>query len=278
MRQTIKEVDTNIAYRWFLGVDFTETISHFSTFGKNYVCRFRDTTLFEEIFTQILNQAIEAGFVSEEVLYIDSTHIKANVNKHKFSNQLLRQEAKVYQTELENEINEQRIQEGKRPFISPMESELKKQKISVADPESGYYVKGEREKQFAYSAHTACDDHGFILDIILSPGNVHDSQVAIDLIQKVRMRHVKIHAVAADAAYKTPTITHFLHQIGLRPVLPYTSPKGARTNFDRLILSMMSILTVTCVLKMKYYHSPRLLVKVIEHINRIPKSAKAVHY
>ena len=31
-----------------------------------------------------------------------------------------------------------------------------KEKISKADPESGYYVKGEREKQFAYSAHTSC--------------------------------------------------------------------------------------------------------------------------
>lgn len=36
MRQTIKEVDTNLAYRWFLGLDFNEKIPNFSTFGKNY--------------------------------------------------------------------------------------------------------------------------------------------------------------------------------------------------------------------------------------------------
>ena len=34
MRQTIKEVDTNVAYRWFLGYSFEEKIPHFSTFGK----------------------------------------------------------------------------------------------------------------------------------------------------------------------------------------------------------------------------------------------------
>ncbi|EAD9710104.1 transposase, partial [Listeria monocytogenes] len=37
MRQTIKEVETNMAYRWFLGYDFNQKIPHFSTFGKNYV-------------------------------------------------------------------------------------------------------------------------------------------------------------------------------------------------------------------------------------------------
>ncbi|OAK67460.1 hypothetical protein ABB05_20205 [Lederbergia galactosidilytica] len=32
MRQTIKEIETNVAYRWFLG--FHTKVPHFSTFGK----------------------------------------------------------------------------------------------------------------------------------------------------------------------------------------------------------------------------------------------------
>lgn len=36
MRQTIKEIETNVAYRWFIGYGFSEKIPHFSTFGKNY--------------------------------------------------------------------------------------------------------------------------------------------------------------------------------------------------------------------------------------------------
>ena len=80
-------------------------------------------------------------------------------------------EAKAYQDELEDEINRQRIEAGKRPFTLDLEKEvkLKERKISKADPESGYYVKGEREKQFAYSAHTSCDDNGFILSTIITP-------------------------------------------------------------------------------------------------------------
>ncbi len=47
MRQTIKEIETNVAYRWFLGFGFEDKIPHFSTFGKNYVRRFRDSDVFE---------------------------------------------------------------------------------------------------------------------------------------------------------------------------------------------------------------------------------------
>ena len=51
MRQTMKEIEVNVAYRWFLGLDMLDPIPHFSTFGKNYTRRFKDTDLFEQIFS-----------------------------------------------------------------------------------------------------------------------------------------------------------------------------------------------------------------------------------
>ncbi|MGX8238803.1 transposase, partial [Exiguobacterium undae] len=63
MRRTIKEIETNVAYRWFLGIGLDEKVPHFSTFGKNYVRRFQDTDVFETIFYRILSQAVDAGFV-----------------------------------------------------------------------------------------------------------------------------------------------------------------------------------------------------------------------
>ena len=50
MRQTIKEIEVNVAYRWFLGLELIDPVPHFSTFGKNYTRRFKDTDLFEQIF------------------------------------------------------------------------------------------------------------------------------------------------------------------------------------------------------------------------------------
>ena len=34
MRQTMKEIEVNVAYRWFLGLDMMDPVPHFSTFGK----------------------------------------------------------------------------------------------------------------------------------------------------------------------------------------------------------------------------------------------------
>ena len=54
MRQTKKDIEVNVPYRWFLGYSLTEKIPHFSTFNKNYERRFKDTDLFEVIFKKIL--------------------------------------------------------------------------------------------------------------------------------------------------------------------------------------------------------------------------------
>ena len=42
MRQTIKDIEVNIAYRWFLGLSLNDKIPHFTTYGKNYNRRFQD--------------------------------------------------------------------------------------------------------------------------------------------------------------------------------------------------------------------------------------------
>ena len=61
MRQTMKEIEVNVAYRWFLGLDMLDPVPHFSTFGKNYTRRFKDTDLFEHIFSQILEKSTDGN-------------------------------------------------------------------------------------------------------------------------------------------------------------------------------------------------------------------------
>ena len=96
MRQTIKEIDVNMAYRWFLGYGMTDKVPHFSTFGKNYVRRFADSDIFENIFEQILLEAVKCKFVDASAVFIDATHIKANANNKKAVNEVVKVEAKHY--------------------------------------------------------------------------------------------------------------------------------------------------------------------------------------
>jgi transposase len=227
MRKTIEEIETNLAYRWFLGYGFHDKVPHFSTFGKNYERRFKDTDLFEQIFYRILKQATEKKLVSSEHVFIDSTHVKASANKRKFEKKVVRKETKAYQERLQQEINGDREEHGKNPFPPDKfeKEETKAIKESTTDPESGYYVKDERTKQFAYSFHAAADKNGFVLGTIVTPGNVHDSTMLEPLLEKVIENSGKPAAIAADAGYKTPAIAQYLIENEIRPALPYTRPR-----------------------------------------------------
>lgn len=96
---------------------------------------------------------------------------------------------------------------------------------STTDKESGMFYKNEKEKCFAYLAHTACDDANFILGFEVTAGNVHDSVAFEDVFNKVKERYEsEISAVAVDAGYKTPYISKLLLESGILPSMPYKRP------------------------------------------------------
>lgn len=235
MRQTIKEIEVNVAYRWFLGLGFHDAVPHFSTFGKNYTRRFAGTDLFEQIFSQILMQCMSRGLVETETLFVDSTHVKAAANKKKAKKVLVaKKTARYYEKELQEEIRKDREAHGKKPLKDnkpgsgglgtgrPEATELKEKKVSTVDEESGWFHKGDHEEVFAYSVETACDIHGWITDYSIHPGNEHDSVTFPEIYEKVKKRNPK--NLVMDAGYKVPPIAKRLIEDGIRPILPYKRP------------------------------------------------------
>jgi transposase len=154
MRQTIREIEVNVAYRWFLGLDLTSSVPHFSTFGKNYTRRFKGTNLFEQIFEKILEECFLHGMIDPSVIFVDATHIKANANKKKSIKKLVKVQAMGYESKLLQEINEDRQAHGKKPFADKEDDDedppTKEVQQSTSDPESGLFHKGEHKKDFAY--------------------------------------------------------------------------------------------------------------------------------
>ena len=101
MRQTIKEIEVNMAYRWFLGLDFIDPVPHFSTFGKNYTRRFKDTDLFEQIFARILEECMKYHLVDTSEIFVDATHVKACANSKKMRKRIAHEQALWYEEEPE---------------------------------------------------------------------------------------------------------------------------------------------------------------------------------
>lgn len=247
MRQTIKEIEVNVAYRWFLGLDMLDPVPHFSTFGKNYTRRFKDTDLFEQIFSHILEQCMKFHLIDTSVIFIDSTHVKACANSKKMRNRVAHQEALWFEEELKKEIDEDRKNHGKKPLkdkddndnnppssSSGSEKEPQKekeQKCSTTDPDSGWFHKGEHKQVFAYGVQTACDSNGWILGYTVHPGNQHDSRTFIDIYNKILKFHPE--KLGMDSGYRTPAIARRTIEDGIEPIMPYKRPQTKEGFFKK---------------------------------------------
>lgn len=231
MRQTIQEIQVNVAYRWFLGLSLTDPVPHFSTFGKNYKRRFEGTSIAQQIFSQILTQCLEANVIDAKAIFIDGTHVKACANGRKYTNDEVVVQAKWLADEMLEAVQEDRKNHGKKPLKNTeKESSTKSQKISPNDPESGWFHKGDHKQVFAYNIQTACDRKGWVLGYSVHSGNTHDTQAFPSLFEKI-IRFNPAYLIA-DAGYKTPTIAQFLLKQAITPVFPYTRPRRKPENRD----------------------------------------------
>lgn len=244
MRQTMKEIEVNVAYRWFLGLDFFDDVPHFSTFGKNYKRRFEGTDLFEQIFTQILLQCMKQGLVDTSTFYVDATHVKAAANSKKSKKILVaKKTAKFYDEQLREEIDKDREEHDKKPLKDKDDDdnnggnspagggEQKEKKVSTTDPESGWFHKGEHKEVFAYSVEAASDKHGWIMGYTIHPGNEHDSQTFPAIYEK--LKEYDPEKIVIDAGYKTPAIAKMLIDDGIIPIMPYKRPMTKKGSFRK---------------------------------------------
>lgn len=226
MRQTVKEIEVNLAYRWFLGFDFHDSIPHYSTFSKNYERRFVNTDIFENIFHEILRQINEKGLINKESIFVDSTHTKAYANKKKIENKIVRESYNNYVSRLNEEINEIRKSEGKKPLAIKTKKEI----ISTTDPECGMFHKGEKEKQLAYSTQVACDESGWVMGCKVFPGNLNDNNTAPEFLEEL-LKDDELENVVMDAGYTSPVVLNQILEKGKKPIVPYTRPKGAKKKY-----------------------------------------------
>lgn len=115
-RQLEREVKMNVACRWFLGLKLNDPVPDHSTISWNRRKRFHGTNIFQEVFDEIVLQAINHKMVGGRVLFSDSTHLKANANKNKYSREEVEVETREYMEDLNKAIDEDREKNGKKLY------------------------------------------------------------------------------------------------------------------------------------------------------------------
>jgi transposase len=264
MRATIKQCETDASFRWYLGIPFGQSVPHYSTFSQNYLRRYANTSIFEEIFEAILTLALKKKLVSGRDLFSDSTHIRANANSRKYTNQV-QTVVKQRKEALEREINGIREELGKETFEFSDESETKNTKVSTVDPQSGYYHRDEKEKGFMYLDHRTVDGlNNFIVDVHITPGNVHDSKPYLSRVDYILNKYgFSTKNVGLDSGYYSWEIMEALEQKDIFSAIAYrrfNTNREDRKNFtydqerDVYICPIGCVLPLRNIDKMGYKH------------------------
>jgi len=225
-RQLVKEIQVNVAYRCFLGFDFTTKVPNASTISQNRRRRFSDSTIYQDIFDEIVFFAMKKRLVDGKRLYTDSTHLKASANKNKFVLADVQKSTKSYLDQLEQDVTQDRAIHGKKPLkTKEREMELKEIKQSTTDPESGFMVRDGKPRGFFYLDHRTVDGKlAIITDTHVTPANVHDSIPYLARLDRQRERFgFIVEAVGLDAGYNTAAICKGLEDRNIFGVVAHHS-------------------------------------------------------
>jgi len=226
-RQLVREIQVNVAYRWFLGLKLTDVVFDASTLSQNRHRRYNDTSVAQDIFDTVVEQAIKHGLVDGTVLYTDSTHLKANANKNKFDKAIIAKSRSDYWDDLDAAIEEDREAHGKSPLKEKAKEPTSKEtKISTTDPDSGYMVRDGKPTGFFYLDHRTVDGKlGIITDTHATPASIHDSIPYLERLDRQRQRFdLDVRAVGLDAGYATAGIAKGLDDRGILGVTGYRRP------------------------------------------------------
>ncbi len=79
-RQIEQRIQTDVALRWYLGLDLFDRVPDHSTISQLRRRKPAFRKIFRNLFEAVVRQCIEKGLVSGRVVATDSTHVKANAS------------------------------------------------------------------------------------------------------------------------------------------------------------------------------------------------------
>ncbi len=81
VRELMRQVQVNLAYRWFIGYSLDEPLPDHSTLSRA-LSRFGDD-VFNELFQQSIARCQSSGLVEGQVLHVDATTIRADIDRER---------------------------------------------------------------------------------------------------------------------------------------------------------------------------------------------------
>lgn len=223
-RRLCREVQLNLAYRWFCRLTLEDKVPDHSTFSKNRYGRFSESGLFRGLFQAVVKQAQKHGLVKGQHLTVDATTVQANASLGSLEEIIIPYDPEEYLDKVERE----NPAEESLPD-NPDKKMTNTTHISRTDPDARLFRKQFERTKLAYSDNVLMDNASrVILDVEVTEPNLHqEGQVAGEMLQRSQFAYgIQPETVGGDKAYGYGPAVRGICEAGVKPHVGLAAAKG----------------------------------------------------
>ena len=220
-RALCREVQVNLAYRWFCGLSIEDKLPDHSAFWRARNERFRDSDIFRHVFERGVAACIGAGLVGGEGFAVDASLIEADANKCR----------SIPGEDWNKDIDPETARRAVKEYLATLDdpaygaaSDVTPKFISPSDPAAQWTGALRNAAFFAYADNYLIDvKFGIIMDVEASrairQAEVGASQTMIERTEECF--GIKPSWLAADTAYgAAPNLGWLVNTKDIAPHIP----------------------------------------------------------
>jgi transposase len=222
MRETLRIAQVDLSIRRFLGYGLTEALPHHATFSYAQCVRFAHSSVFEQLFTQVLARCRDAGLLDGSRLIVDATHVEADA-----ALKSLRAELEVIDGDGTDSGDEPAPERPALALAQRRSGPTPKRKASNAtalsrtDPDAKLRYKPGHRPHLVYRAQVATDPrHRVIVAVNAEPATGHEADSLSIIIDRSRWLRHKVAEIVADAGYASDAVYSDLAARGIEAFIP----------------------------------------------------------
>ena len=228
MRETLRVAEVDLSIRRFLGYGLTERLPHHATFSYAQCVRFASSSVFEQLFNQVLASCCDAGLLDGSRLIVDGTHVEANA-----ALKSLRAELEVIDGGGEDsEPSDASAETSPDPrprleLAAPRSGRTPKRKasnataVSRSDPDAKLRFKPGHRPHLVHRAQVATDPRARVIVAVRAESALgHEADSLPVIIDRARWLRHKVAEIVADAGYASAGTYQMLEERGITGYIP----------------------------------------------------------
>ena len=220
-RALCREVQVNLAYRWFCGLGLEDKIPDHSVFSRARNERFRDHDIFRQVFERVVAACIKAGLVGGEGFAVDASLIESDANKSR----------SIPGSEWSKDIDPTQAGRAVKEYLATLDdaaygaaSEVIPKFVSPSDPAAQWTGAMKSAAFFAYADNYLIDvKHGIIVDVEASRA-IRQAEVGASRTMLKRTEAcfgIKPEWLVGDTAYgSAPNLNWLVNEQKIAPYIP----------------------------------------------------------